>query len=107
MLYLKSFLSKEDIDLLSIEKFKEKLKNISDSISVKKNGYLAINLEDVRINGYIIPLALEVIETLEESNNLRLKEIIIATTENQRENNKDGKYLKITHRYLLIYEIIK
>ncbi len=107
LLYLKSFLSKEDIDLLSIEKFKEKLKDISDSISVKKNGYLAINLEDVRINGYIIPLALEVIETLEESNNLRLKEIIIATTENQRENNKDGKYLKITHRYLLIYEIIK
>lgn len=74
-----------------------------------KRGYVVIKIKDIRIDGYIVPLA-KLFVDLFSNNNLKLKEIIIVTKDenikNNFENNK-SENLTIKHEYLLIYEKVR
>ncbi|PIU83835.1 MAG: hypothetical protein COS68_01950 [Elusimicrobia bacterium CG06_land_8_20_14_3_00_38_11] len=83
-------------------------KIISEKIFIFKTGnFCVIQTKDVRINGYIRPIAKEIIDNL-KIDTLKIKEIIIVNTENKNFNHQFpfSKELKITHQYLLVYEKI-
>jgi len=75
---------------------------------VGMDGFLVIQTRDVRINGYLAPLAKKLIDTLVHDN-LWLKEIIITTANSQTISaaRRDGlsSDLHIAHQYLLVYEV--
>jgi|Deesub1362A_J573_1020465.scaffolds.fasta_scaffold04290_4 SAM-dependent methyltransferase len=75
---------------------------------IKKGGFLVIQTQDVRIDGLIEPLGKRIVDLI-TSDNLWLKEIVVITRENQKfeERIAEDENLKITHQYLLIYEVIK
>lgn len=108
LLYLKLSLLESRESLLSTDIIKEKIKYILEIIPVNSGGYLVINLRDIRLNGYILPLALEFVDALDGYERLKLKEIIIVTPERQKEISSDenNDHLKITHKYLLVFEVI-
>lgn len=74
-----------------------------------KRGYVVIKIKDIRIDGYIVPLAKLFVDFF-SNNNLKLKEIIVVTKDenikNNFENNK-SENLTIKHEYLLIYEKVR
>ncbi len=71
---------------------------------ISKSGFLVIQTQDVRIDGFIEPLAKRIVDMF--SDDLWLKEIVIVTPEGAVLNKQDSKeYLKIVHQYLLVYEI--
>ncbi len=73
--------------------------------NINKGGFLAIQTQDVRIDGYIEPLAKRVVDML-TLDDLWLNEIIVVTQEEANSNTQNsGDYLKITHQYLLVYEV--
>jgi DNA modification methylase len=82
----------------------QKLKTITN------NGFIAIQTQDIRVDGYVEPLAKKIIDMFTQ-NNLHLKEIIMVTKEGQNGLNFDNQnsqdHLKITHQYILIYKVIK
>ena len=70
-------------------------------------GFLAIQTQDVRIDGYVEPLAKRLVDML-TLDNLWLKEIIVVTQDGANSINQNSKdYFKITHQYLIIYEVKK
>lgn len=73
--------------------------------NINKGGFLVIQTQDVRINGYIEPLAKRLADML-TLDNLWLKEIVVVTQDgaNSIDLNSE-KYLEIAHQYLLIYEV--
>jgi len=74
---------------------------------ISNDGFLVIQTQDVRIDGYIEPLAKRVVDML-CYDNLWLKEIVVVTQEGRNSKTQDsGEYLKITHQYLLVYEVKK
>ncbi len=74
---------------------------------ISKNGFLVIQTQDIRIDGYIEPLAKRVVDIL-TYDNLWLKEIVVVTQEGRNSKTQySGEYLKITHQYLLVYEVKK
>jgi DNA modification methylase len=92
----------------------EYLDLIREAISGLKNnieagGYLAIDTRDVRLNGYLIPLAKLIVDMIEDRE-LWLKEIIVVTTNGSMTENvttakpETDEYLRIVHNYLLVYE---
>ncbi|MCX7797552.1 MAG: DNA methyltransferase [Melioribacter sp.] len=92
--------------LLDIENYLITLKDIINKLSnLIEEGFLVLKARDFRINGYIVPLALKIIENIDHTK-LWLKEIIIVVPEN---NNVDIKKihneLEIIHQYLLVYEV--
>jgi len=86
------------------------LKEIKNTITqqlpnLTRDGFLVIQTRDVRIDGYIEPLAKKIVDLL-ENENLWLKEIVILTQEETNSNPfYSTEYLKIIHQYLLIYEV--
>ena len=93
---------------LYLNSIKEIIQNNINSII--KGGTCVIQTKDVRINGYIEPLADDILKTL-EMQEIAIKEIIVVT--GNRHNNSDvqqnaiqrnNNNLVITHQYLLIYE---
>jgi len=69
---------------------------------INDGGFLVIQTRDVRINGYIEPLGKRMVDAI-ISDKLWLKEIVVVTPE-QTEAMENGN-LKITHQYLLVYEV--
>lgn len=73
--------------------------------TLNKGGFVVIQTQDIRIDGYIEPLGKRIVDIL-TFNNLWLKEIIIATTEDSNLSQHDSRgYLRIVHQYLLVYEV--
>jgi len=73
---------------------------------VKAGGFLVIQTRDVRIDGYIEPVAKRLLDTF-RSENLWLKEIIVLTSNGTKlspETNREN--LDIVHQYLLVFEIL-
>lgn len=72
--------------------------------SINERGYYTIQIRDIRVGGYIEPLAKRIVDSI-CSPDFLLKEIVVVTTENhkdiQREKMSD---LYIAHQYLLIYK---
>lgn len=88
----------------------EKKKKLMQDILVqsKKGEFIAIQVQDLRINGYVQPLAKLVFDVL-KLERLRLKEIVILVPEKLGLNGSESEskeFLKIVHQYLLIYEVI-
>ena len=80
---------------------KQELPNISEG------GFLVIQTQDVRIDGYVEPLAKRLVDML-ILDNLWLREIVIVTQERQNPYiDKSEGHLNITHQYLLVYEKTK
>lgn len=74
-----------------------------------KGGYVAIKMKDIRIDSYILPLA-KLFVDLFSNDNLKLKEIIIVTKDedlNDNFGNNQSENLTIKHEYLLIYEKVR
>lgn len=107
LLFIKSPFLNNDSSHSQIELCLSKIKeiihqNLSEIAGAK---FVVIQTKDVRVNGYIEPMAKRMVDLL-KINSLQLKEIILVTRENQKiENQSSDNYLKINHQYLLVYEI--
>ena len=109
LLFIKSPFLSNNPSRSSVELYLKEIKEIVNRRlpTIHKGGFLAIQTQDVRIDGYIEPLAKRAVDLL-TLDNLWLKEIIVVTQEvrNSRVQNEDS-YLNITHQYLLVYEVAK
>jgi DNA modification methylase len=72
--------------------------------SINEGGYYTIQTRDIRVGGYIEPLARRIVDSICFPDFL-LKEIIVVTTENHKDMQR-GKMsdLHIAHQYLLVYK---
>jgi len=109
LLFIKSSVLADNPFYLDVESYLRQMQMIvkQELPGIVKGGFLAIQTQDVRINGYIEPLAKRVVDSI-VSGDLWLKEIVVVTsTQGERGSTKhvsstDG--LRITHQYLIIYE---
>lgn len=71
---------------------------------IQEGGFVVIQTQDARINGYVEPLAKRSVDLIAEGN-LWLKEIVVVTQEkqNQKIQTSNG-HLTVVHQYLLVYE---
>ena len=70
--------------------------------SIKKDGYCVIQTRDIRVKGYIEPMAKYIVDIFEDIQELFLKEIVVVSKENHKEK-ETSENLEITHHYLLVY----
>jgi len=94
---------------INIEVYLQKIKETIEkrSHAIIKNGFIVIQARDIRINGYVEPVAKKIVDML-KIDNLQLKEIIVVSKEKQKSECKDlNTSLEISHCYLLVYEKIK
>jgi len=109
LLFIKSPFLNNSPSYSSIEYYLKEIKNIAaqELPNINKDGFLVVQTQDIRIDGYIEPLAKKVIDILAH-NNLWLKEIVIVIQEATNSNCLNStEYLKIVHQYLLVYEVRK
>jgi len=109
LLFIKSPYLSNNPSYANIEYYLKEIKKVVDQDLpyINKGGFLAIQIQDVRIDGYIEPLAKKVVDSL-TSDNLWLREIVVVTKEGQNSKvRRPSDYLKINHQYLLIYEKTK
>jgi len=75
--------------------------------NISNGGFLAIQTQDVRIDGYIEPLAKRLVDML-ILDTLWLKEVVVVTKEKRSsEVQTTDNYLNMSHQYLLVYERIE
>jgi len=90
---------------LDIDNYLEGVKSIINQELPNLGGFLVIQTRDIRINGYIEPLAKKLVDKIND-NRLWLKEIIIVVPEGENEHYKlPLDTLNIVHQYLLVYEV--
>lgn len=109
LLFIKSSFLNNSTSHSNIDFFLEKTKEIvnQEIPLIIDNGFLVIQVKDVRIDKYVEPLALKMIDTL-QSDNLWLKEIIhVPQKEPDSNTNKSKDFLEIAHQYLLVYDVLK
>lgn len=94
------------LDLIIVPSLDLASNNIDDNIKyLKKNGILGIICEDLRLdNGLIYPQALFLEKKFKENKEIKLKEIIIISLENNHDFINSSNNLNITHKYLLVYQ---
>jgi len=107
LLFIKSPFLNDNASQSKVEAYLQKIDEIIKQGSLKKGGFLAIQTQDVRIDGYIEPVAKRVVDML-TFDNLWLKEIVVVTQNGLNLKNQNSTdYLKMAHQYLLIYEITR
>lgn len=109
LLFIKAPFLNNNPALSHIEYYLKEIERIveQDLPDIKNDGFLVIQTQDVRIDGYIEPLAKRLVDML-TLDNLWLKEIVVVTKEEQNsEIQTQSEYLKINHQYLLVYEKTK
>jgi len=75
--------------------------------NMNDNGFVVIQTQDVRVNGYIEPLAKKLVDSLSRAD-IWLKEVIVVVSDTPKpESNTSKEYLMIAHQYLLVYEVRK
>lgn len=107
LIFIKSSFPGNNTSYLNINSYLQGIKKIINSklSTIKKGGFFIIQTRDIRINGYIEPLAKKILDST-SPDRLWLKEIVIVTKEKQHDNIKyPSENLKINHQYLLIYEV--
>ena len=109
LLFIKSpFLVNNPTDS-NIEFYLEKTKEIinRDLPRITHGGFIVIQTQDVRIDGYIEPLAKRMVDAI-TSSSLWLKEIVVVTrhAESNSMIQTSQQYLRLAHQYLLVYEVI-
>jgi DNA modification methylase len=109
LLFIKSPFSDNNSANLNIEFYLKEIKKIIEQElpNISTNGFLAIQTQDVRKQGYTESLAKKIIDSI-TSDNLHLKEIVFITKEDHKDKiQNQNKQLKITHQYLLVYKVGK
>jgi len=108
LLFVKSPFLSNNPSHADIKNYLKELKKIveQDLPYINKGGFLVIQTRDVRIDGYIEPVAKRIVDIF-TLDNLWLKEIVIVTKEADSNTQNSRDDLEIIHQYLLIYEIIK
>ena|GEM_PF-2723166 len=109
LLFIKSPFLNNNPSYSNIDLYLQRVKEIvSQEIpTITKGGFIVIQTQDVRIDGYIEPLAKKVVDML-TLDNLWLKEIVCVTQKEASLNTQHSRnYLKILHQYLLVYEVKK
>ncbi len=98
--------SSDMLDLIIVPSLDLASNNIDDNIKyLKKDGILGIICEDLRLdNGLIYPQALFLEKKFKENKEIKLKEIIIISLENNHDFINSSNNLNITHKYLLVYQ---
>lgn len=107
LLFVKSLFLNNNPSYSDVEYYLKKVKEIvnQELPTINKEGFLVVQTQDVRIDGYIEPLAKRLVDIL-TLDNLWLKEIVIATQDGINPHLKNlEEYLKIIHQYLLVYEV--
>ena len=108
LIFIKSSFPGNNTFYLNINSYLQGIKKIVDSkiSTIKKGGFLIIQTRDIRINGYIEPLAKKILD-FTYPDRLWLKEIVVVTKDAQFNNIEyPNGNLKINHHYLLIYEVL-
>jgi hypothetical protein len=109
LLFIKSPFLNDITSYSNIEYYLEEIRNIVTQklANIINNGFVVIQTQDIRIDGYIEPLAQKIVDKLKHDN-LWLKEIVVVTQEDNISNSINSiEYLKIIHQYLLIYDVRK
>jgi len=107
LLFIKSPFLGNNSSSLNIEFYLQQMKEIvfQKLCKISEGGFIVIQTQDVRVDGYIEPLAKRLVDVL-IYDNLWLKEIIIIIQESSNSNVQNSEdYLTITHQYLLVYEV--
>lgn len=108
LVYIKSLIIDENPSKYKIEDLISSLNEIVRKLldRIKLGGFLIIQCNDIRANGYIVPMAKRIYEEI-IFKELALKEIIVATKDNSKTQDvTKNNCLKITHQYLLVFEKI-
>ncbi len=109
LLFIKSSFLADSPSRLDVESYLEKIQTVikQELSGINKGGFLVIQAQDVRLNGYIEPVAKKIVDSI-AFDDLWLKEIVVVTQgQKQRDSTKDmpsTEGLSITHQYLVIYE---
>ena len=107
LLYIKSpCLEGSNFDCEKVTLYLQEIKNIitRQTPTLPENGFCVIQTKDIRVNGYIEPLAKRIVDEI-KNDKLLLKEIIMIINERNKKNEiqQKGNNLMITHQYLLVY----
>ncbi|WEV51602.1 DNA methyltransferase [Lactobacillus sp. ESL0731] len=101
---------KDDLSLLTYEKFLLKMDQVAKESHrvLKNNKYCAILIGDIRKNGYVKPLGLEILQIF-LSNKFKLKEIVIKEQFNMKgtqkwKQAKNLDFLLLQHEYLFVFK---
>ncbi len=106
LLFIKSPFLASNPPRAEVECYLQKAKEIViyELQKVTLGGFIVIQTQDVRINGYIEPLAKRIVDSLPHDS-LWLKEVIIVTNDALVPEPKASRdFLRITHQFLLVYE---
>jgi hypothetical protein len=109
LLFIRSPFLRNNPSYSNIEYYLKEIERIveKDLLDISNDGFLVIQTQDVRIDGYVEPLAKRLVDVL-TLDNLWLKEVIVVTQERQNSHiGKSGGDLSVTHQYLLVYEKTK
>jgi DNA modification methylase len=101
-----SFLDKEEHTEQDVASYIEQLRDVLEKELplVAKGGSCVVETKDVRIDGYVEPLAKHIVDSVCRPD-LSLREIIVVTTESQKDKPIEGKMgLRISHGYLIVYK---
>ncbi|MCK4352326.1 50S ribosomal protein L11 methyltransferase [candidate division WOR-3 bacterium] len=107
LLFIKSPFLNNNSSPSNIEFYLQKMKEIvnRELLTITNDGFIVIQTQDVKIDGYVEPLGKRVVDML-TFDNLWLKEIVFVTQEGANSNiQNSGDYLKIIHQYILVYEV--
>jgi len=104
LLFIKSPFLDDNPSQSNIDVYLQKIDEIIKEDFLEKSGFLVIQTRDIRIDGYIEPLAKRIVDYI-RTEKLWLKEIVVVTQEAYNmQNVKSKEYLTIAHQYLLVYE---
>lgn len=108
LVYIKSPILEDGLTLDDVEHYLHKLSSEIEGklTELDKGGYLVIQTKDVRIDGFIEPLAKRIIDTM-KNDDLRIREVVVVAPNDNSTQKPNGGYLEISHKYLLVYEMKK
>ena len=88
----------------------EAMCNRADEIisKIKDDGFLAILCSDKRLkDGTIYPSGIELEKLLRKQDELKIKEVVVISIENNHSESKKDEGLDISHKYLITYRVEK
>jgi len=103
----KKLRSENDIAL-----YREAIKKLAEEASsfLATDGFFVIDTRDVRIDGLVHPMGVKLLKDMSSYNTFNIKEIVVVTpnrTEDCVKIPMNNRYLKIIHRYLLLFALKK
>jgi hypothetical protein len=108
LVFVRSPFLKYERSPTNIDYYLDELRRTIEALlpAMKESGFIVIETRDTRTDdGYILPTAKRIVDTL-SINNLWLKELIVVAQQEKTQGfQKVVESLKIVHEYLLVYEV--